>query len=380
MLAMPEWVKVRIVPQTMGYRASDIPPPIVAPAEPVRLLIAPANYAAQGRLWARAAETLPGVGARNLVITRPGAFGFASDFTVTEHVATVSPRWARGQRRAVGSFTHALIEAERPILGGAFGGDIVREARALRAAGVSVAYVSHGSDLRLPSRHAPLEPWSPFRDEDWPLLPALESQAAANAEALRAIGAPVFIATPELLIDYPEATWLPNVVDPQRWHTDAPVLAGPTPVALHIPTSEVIKGTALIEPAMRALEAEGVVQYEQPTGIPPAEMPALLAGVDIVLEQFRLGIYSTTAIEAMAAGRIVVAHVSERVRAHVAETIGVAVPIVEATPDTVGAVLREIVADPDRYREIASRGPEFVRAAHDGRYSAGVLKDFLTTT
>lgn len=377
-LRMPEAIKLRVIPRTLGYRARDIPPGIRAPRTPVRLLVAPANYAAQGHAWARAVEReLPGVGARNLEIVRSTAFGFPRDAEVSEHIATLSPRWARRQGRAIRRFTHVLVEAERPILGGTHGGDIVQEHEALVAAGVRVAYVSHGSDLRLPSRHAPLDEWSPFRDADWAARPELEAHAAANATALRAIGATVFVVTPELLLDYPEATWLPNVIDPQRWAVATEPFARDVPRVLHAPTNPVIKGSTLIDPLLRRLDADGAIELDRISGIPSEQMPARIADADVVLEQFRLGIYSTTAIEAMAAGRLVIGHVSPQVRRHVRATTGVDVPIVEATPDTLEAVLRDVISRPQVFRATAREGVSFVRDVHDGSFSARALEGFL---
>jgi hypothetical protein len=376
-MRLPESWKLRLVPTTMGYRASEVPPPVAVPDEPIRLLIAPANYAGQGFEWARAAERLPGVGARNLTITRPGSPDFASDASVSETVAVRSAGWIRRQVEAVERFTHVLYEAERPMLGGLVGGDIRREVEQLAGAGLRIGFVSHGSDLRLPSRHAELDPWSPFRDADWDLLPVLEQVASQNSAFLREQDGPVFVSTPELIIDHPGAVWLPAVVDPERWRADRPPLGGGRPVVLHAPTNEVIKGSLLIEPHVTPLHDRGAIEYRRLRGVAASEMPAAIAASDIVLEQFRLGIYSVAAVEAMAAGRIVVGHVSPQVRAHVRSVSGIDVPIVQATPDTIEDVLLAIIADPHSYGELAARGPSFVRAVHDGALSAEVLAPFL---
>ncbi len=375
---LPEPIATRLVPGTLGYRLADIPPPITAPAAAVRLLIAPANYAAQGVAWSRAVNKLDGIAAVNLAVTRGEHFDFDADYSVSENIAAVSTRWGLAHWEAVrDGFTHVLIEAQRPVLGVQFGADVRREAKTLRDAGIRVAYVSHGSDLRLPSLHAPLDTWSPFNDADWPLVPQLERLSALSKEFLREQAAPVFVVTPELLLDYPEAAWLPNVVDPARWANNVAVLEGKRPVVLHAPTNTVIKGSGLIEPVATKLGRSGAIDYVRAGYVPPAEMPALYRSADIVLEQFRLGIYSTTAIEAMASGRLVVAHLSDQVRSHIESTTGMQIPIVEATPDTLEHILLDVVRRPDHYREIARSGPAFVHEVHDGRFAARVLEPFL---
>ena len=99
------------------------------------------------------------------------------------------------------------------------------------------------------------------------------------------------------------------------------------------------------------------------------------AAADIVLDQFRLGSYGVAACEAMASARVVVGHVLPAVRERVREATGLELPIVEATPDTLAAVLEELISDPEGARRIAARGSEFVEAVHDGRASARALID-----
>ena len=68
-------------------------------------------------------------------------------------------------------------------------------------------------------------------------------------------------------------------------------------------------------------------------------------------------------------------HVSDQVREHVRTTTGRELPVVEARAADLDRVLREILADRDRFRSIAAHGPEFVREVHDGRRSAAVLSE-----
>lgn len=369
---LPDQISVRLLPRRFRYDAANLPTPISAPGTPIRLLIAPANYAAQGFAWARAVEKLDGVGAVNM--QAHGAFGFPADYSIPVNALRHAYHWSRDHRAAVTrQFTHVLVEAELPILGRACGLDIRRDVAVLREAGIAVAFVSHGSDLRRPSRHALIDEWSPFADPGNEFVRRLEDRARASEALLDDIKAPVFVVTPELLVDRPDAIWLPNVVDPARWKSSVPPLRGPLPRVLHAPTHGELKGSALIEPVAYALHEEGLVEYLPRSGVPSDEMPDLYRSIDVVLEQFRLGIYSTTAIEAMAAGRVVVGYLRDQVRDHVRGVSGLEVPVVQATPATLDTVLRDIVARPDHYREIAAQGPEFVRALHDGGYSAKVL-------
>lgn len=379
LLGLPESWLLRFAPGVVGYRSNDIPAPIAAPLGRVRLLIAPVNFAAQGYRWARAAERNPSVGAKNQQYRSVGDFGFPSDEVVPVTVFARSKRWAQGQVFAVlNGFTHVLVEAERPIFGEAFHSDVRNEVAAMRAAGLRVAMVAHGSDLRLPSRHLEREEWSPFGDDDWELVPVLEKQALEHRSLLNELRIPVYVSTPDLLEDWPTATWLPVIVDPAEWQAPEEALRRSRPVVVHAPSNPRIKGTDLIHSSVRTLADQGVIDYRELSGLPAAQMPTVYGEADIVLDQFRLGSYGVAAVEAMAAGRVVVGHVNDIVRDEVRRISGLDLPVVQATVATLMDVLLDIAARPEHYRSIAAQGPKFVRTLHDGRASSEALASFLS--
>ncbi|MBB5788404.1 hypothetical protein [Jiangella mangrovi] len=349
-------------------------PPV--PATPVRLLAGPANFAGQAWAWARAAEAhLDGVGAVVFAQQRD-RLPFPSDYSVPRTVYR-HPYWQARQREYVtGGFTHVLIDAMRPVLGPRTKEDCASELPVLRRAGLSVALLAHGSDVRLPSRHAEREPWSPFTEPD-ELTEKLERQARRLGAIINGHDGPTFVSTPDLLADVPRARWLPVVVDPDRWATDAPVGAGRKLVVLHVPSNPRFKGSHHVDAAMTALADRGVVEYRRLEGIEPHRMPEVVAGVDVVLEQFVLGPYSVTACEAMAAGRVVAAYVAPAVREHVRQATGWELPVVQADPDTLADVVAGLAADRAALPELGELGRRFVREVHDGRLSAQVLAPWL---
>ncbi|WP_136706716.1 glycosyltransferase family 4 protein [Agromyces sp. H66] len=375
---LPEPVQMRLNPRKYGFRETDVPAPVQAPDTPIRLYIAPVNFAGQGYEWARAAERVPGVGAVDMQYRNADDLGFPSDYALPTIVFSRSRRWQRAQFEAVArGFTHVIIEAERPIFGTLFDGDVDLEVAALRDHGVSVAMLSHGSDLRLPSRHRQIDRWSPFVDEDWDLVDILEEQSAGHLRLLGRLGAPVFVSTPDLLLDWPTATWLPLVVPPEPWRGGPEPLARDVPIVVHAPSNARIKGSALIDGTMQSLHDRGLVEYRRIERVTASEMPALYRDADVVLEQFRIGTYSRAAVEAMCAGRVVVAHVHDQVREHVRTATGLDAPVVEATPDSLERLIRDLLDRRAHYREVARAGVEFAAAVHDGRLSAEVLRPFL---
>lgn len=355
------------------------PPPVPDRSKPIRLMIGPVNYAGQGFRWARAVEETGRVSAKNYVHEANNPLGYAADYTVTWRTSEHSRAWQEAMFEELArDYTHVLLEACMPILGGRFSGDMYRQIEMLQGAGLKVGFIGHGTDVRLPSTHAAAEPWSFFRDDEWVAPELVEAVVAKNLKLIRDTGLPTFVSTPGLLLDLPEAHLLGVVIDPERWANDEPLLARERIKVVHAPTNAITKGTGYVTPVARRLEEEGLIEYVELKGIPNDQMPSVFGDADVVLDQFRVGDYGVGACETMAAGRVVLTHVSDQVRDEVERRAGMPLPIPEANPENLEEVLRDIVARRDRYRAIAAQGPEFVRRLHTGDFSREVLmREFL---
>jgi hypothetical protein len=352
-----------------------LPPVTTTTGERARVLVAPANFAGQGRAWTDALVAA-GVPAVCWAYVADGRFGFGADHVAG--IATVSRASARYQRavfeRVAGGFEAVVIEAGRPLFGRLFGYDPLAEARALRAAGVRVALLWHGTDIRDPGRHAATHPRSPYRDADHRArTSAIQAVARRNRARLAAFDGPVLVSTPDLLGEVPGATWCPVVVDLARWRAGRPAFADGVPLVAHVPSNPWLKGGDLVAPAVTALAERGVLRWEARSGLTSDEVRDLYLEADVVLDQFRLGIYGVAACEAMAAGRVVVSDVDAAVRAVVEDRTDRAFPVVQAEPGTVADVLVGLVEDRDRARAVAAEGVAFVADVHDGRRSAAAL-------
>jgi hypothetical protein len=163
----------------------------------------------------------------------------------------------------------------------------------------------------------------------------------------------VLVSTPDLLEHVPQATWLPVVVDVELWGraVSDPPLKRERPVVVHAPSNAGLKGSDLIGETLRGLDADGLLEYRELRGV--------------------------AACEAMAAGRLVISHVSESTRAEVRDRTGLELPILETRAESLAATLRDVIADRGGSAALAARGPSFVAAVHDGEQSARVLGGFL---
>jgi len=347
------------------------------PGTPVVLGIGPANFAGQGWEWKRAVERfLDGVSAEVFAVQR-ATINFPADRPI-QGAWYRDRSWQDAQQdRVLNGYTHLLAEAVRPVFGLRYGDTLGADLPVLRAAAKPVAILLHGSEIRRPDAHASTYPHSPFADPDDDLTKVLQAQSIRLARIVSSFLAdgvgPVFVSTPDLLDDVPEATWLPVAVDRSVWRSDLPAMERERPVVVHVPSAAKMKGSDQIDPHVQALADRGLIEYRRLQGVEPEDMPALIADADIVLDQFALGSYGVSAVQSMMAGRVTVGHVVDHVRAR----IGAPLPIVEATGSTISEVIEELVLDRARATAIAEAGAAYALEFHDGRRAAEVLAPFL---
>lgn len=354
-----------------------------------RLYVGPWNTAGQAWEWARAAERhLPDVAAQNLWAQRTlsqAHFRYPADHELSVLAQRGHVRRIHGER-VLREATHALHESGRPVLADFHAGSMLDDLPDLERAGVRPAVLYHGSEIRDLREHAERYPHSPFRvpESGWDdYLRALQATVEKNRADLaqwQQRGLPVLVSTPDLLDAVPGARLLPLVVDVDRFEAagrrSAVVpLERERPVVLHAPSNPRLKGTEAVEEVMEGMQRAGLVEYRRLGGVPHEEMAAFVADADVVVDQVVLGNPGVLLTESLAAGRLVVAHLSAAVRSRWPEEP----PVVEADPDSLREVLQDVLARRTAHQELAARGPAWARAHHDGRRSAEVLGSWLDT-
>lgn len=342
--------------------------------EGIRFAIGPANYAGQAYQWARAVRENSDIDALSFA---PVSGGFAFPVDVSLGAPLSGYLWTR--RHAVSavveSISHMAIDGFIPIFGPPRMGSLASDCAKLRRRGISVALISHGSDTRDPDAHMERNQHSYYSSSPREYVARLRALSARNRHLARESGLPLYVSTPDLLLDCPQATWLPVAIDMTKWLSNTEVFASRVPTVLHIPSRKnpPIKGTGVIEPIMRKLADARRILYLSPEHVPNGEMPDLVRRSDVVVDQLLIGSYGVAAVEAMAAGRLVIGSVSSATRALMPDVP----PIVDASPDDLEEILEDVLSHFDDYARLASKGPAFVSRWHSGRASAAVLDGFL---
>ena len=136
----------------------------------------------------------------------------------------------------------------------------------------------------------------------------------------------------------------------------------PRPVVLHAPSSRHRKGTEHVLAACEGLD----VELRLVEGLRHDEAFALYRDADIVVDQLGSGWYGLLAIECMALGKPVVANLREDALARTREAVGLDVPIVHATAETLRARLSQLVAGgPREWRRLGAASRAYAERAHD---------------
>jgi glycosyltransferase involved in cell wall biosynthesis len=170
----------------------------------------------------------------------------------------------------------------------------------------------------------------------------------------------------QIVGSYDAARWVPeaHVVPPGldlRAYVPRPPSDAPRPLVVHAPSNRAKKGTAHVIAACAQLP----VDLDVVEGVPHDEARERYARADVVVDQLNAGWHGVFALEAMALGKPVVAHLKPDVVERSAEAFGVRVPIVPATPETLVEALRPLVEDAGRRVELGAAGRAYVEQVHD---------------
>ncbi len=158
----------------------------------------------------------------------------------------------------------------------------------------------------------------------------------------------------------PDAEVIPPGVDLARYPVTPGRGAG-RPLVVHAAARPEKKGTSFVESAC----AELPVDLEVVHGLTHEQAVERYRHADIVVDQLNSGWYGLFAIEAMAMGKPVVGYLHEEAVRRTEKGLGVRVPIVRATKETLADSLRPLVEDADERRRRGAESRAYVEAVHD---------------
>lgn len=159
-------------------------------------------------------------------------------------------------------------------------------------------------------------------------------------------------------------------VDLKRFEFSLPNTSRP-PVFLHVPTEPRVKATEEIVAAFEQLKLEGLkFEFRMKRKLTQVEFYKELSACDVYVDELRCGSYGVTAVEAMAAGKPTVTYI----RPDLIDKYPENMPLINANPDTIKDVLRQLIIGAAGRGDTAQRSRAYVERYHD---SLIVAQDML---
>jgi len=162
---------------------------------------------------------------------------------------------------------------------------------------------------------------------------------------------------------------VPRAMDTSQIKTLYPT-ASNRPLIVHAPTNREVKGTVFIQTAIERLKREGLkFKFKLIEKLPHEEAIQLYRQSDIVIDQLLIGAYANLSMEAMAMGKPVICYIRDDLLGKYPPGL----PIINANPDTLYDVLKDLLNHPERWRDLGKEGRRYVRQHHSLKNAAFAL-------
>jgi hypothetical protein len=194
----------------------------------------------------------------------------------------------------------------------------------------------------------------------------------------------IFALNPDLLYVLPDnAQFLPYAhVDLEDWATpEITTRNSLCPLVVHAPSHRRIKGTQYILEAVSRLKTEGInFDFVLVEGKTNAEARGIYEKADLLVDQLFAGWYGGVAVELMALGKPVVCYIREHDLQFIPSQMRQELPIINATPKTIYAVLREwLTIRKDELPTLGQQSRNYVEKWHNPVKIANYLKSEYET-
>jgi hypothetical protein len=237
-----------------------------------------------------------------------------------------------------------------------------------------VLFLSHGSDIRVPSFHQKLHPESYFNRLDDSQIEYWEQTALNNRRLIQEFSTGGhLVTTPDLLQLTPDAIWMPLVVNPKIFSANGSRFLERRLRITHVPTDDAIKGSKLIIDVLNRLHRKGIVDFLRiKPPITHERMLQIYRRVDAVVDNLGMGSNSLTSLEAMASGCVVFSDLfldsqsSDRFN-----------PTINVSQASLEDEITKIAKDREAIRHASLQGLDYVHQFHDGRLTSKILCEHL---
>lgn len=135
---------------------------------------------------------------------------------------------------------------------------------------------------------------------------------------------------------------------------------------LHLSTNRVLKGTGLIEKAIKAAQSHAEFDVKICVRVPREEAMKALNWADVLIDQVGLGWYGMQAVEALSLGKVVICSIDQsHWEQHMPDYIDKPSGILNATHETLAEKLVQLSKKNDLYEVLSQAAPAFVKDVHD---------------
>lgn len=165
-------------------------------------------------------------------------------------------------------------------------------------------------------------------------------------------------------------------IDLDEWQPVQGVSGG-RPLVVHAPSHRGAKGTRFLLAAVDRLRGDGLAfDFQLVEGLTQSEARKLYERADLVVDQLLAGWYGGFAVEVMALGKPVICYLRHADFGCLPAQMRNELPLIEATPDSIEAVLRDWLMRPaGDLRHRGQLGRRYVEKWHDPRRIAQSLLD-----
>lgn len=151
-------------------------------------------------------------------------------------------------------------------------------------------------------------------------------------------------------------------------------------VIVHAPSRRYIKGTEIIETAIRQLIIEGfLIDFQLIENMVNSRAFEIYKKADLVIDQLYVGWYGGFSVEAMALGKPVMCYIRQSDLKHIPSAMKKEMPIIKTNPVTFYSDLKYILLNRDRLKKISINSRNYIQKWHDNDKIAKVIvKDYKT--